>query len=182
MKSLLKPLAALLLVPIISFAGWKDKAGEALPDTDFRKSIGEFGVQLIFVGNEKELFEKWAIPSRTVDVSTVDSVRINEAINAFVLFSGCKVDEAGNCNVSMRFRVLKPDGSLYAGTPPMEVWHDKPAPIDGELELSVQYLKIVIEPTDPLGEYQVQAQIRDNNSEKVLQLSRPFKALPAEAE
>jgi len=41
--------------------------------------------------------------------------------SAFVVFSGCKPSVVGKCHVSMRFRVLRPDGKLYADTPSMEV-------------------------------------------------------------
>lgn len=170
-------LITFLLWSTFAAAGWVNKQGEAMPDTDFRKSIGDFGAQLIFVGNEDALFERWAIPSETVDVKTVDFVGVNDSINAFVIFSGCTKDDAGNCSVVMRFRVLNPDGTVYAETPAMEVWHDKPAPPGRTLELSVQYLKVIIEPTDQLGTYQVQTQVRDNNSGCVLQLNSPFIAV-----
>jgi hypothetical protein len=170
-------LIAILLMPAIVAAGWINRQGETLPDSDSRKAAGAFGAQLIFVDDENELFKKWATPSETVDVKTIDSVRVNQSINAFVVFSGCTRDDAGNCSVAMRFRVLKPDGSVYAETPPMEVWFNKPAPSERSLELSAQYLKIVIEPTDPLGRYQVHSQVRDYNSGKVLQLSSPFTAV-----
>ncbi|WP_156829794.1 hypothetical protein [Methylovulum miyakonense] len=164
----------LLLFPAIASAGWINKAGEPLPDSDSQKSVGDFGAQLIFVGDENELFKSWATPSETIDVKTSDKVEVNEAINAFIIFSGCRPDKQGNCNVSMRFRVLQPDGKVYADTPPMEVWHEKPAPRGRSLGLSVQYLKLRIEPKDKLGKYIVHAQVRDNHTETVLQLQAPF--------
>lgn len=169
--------AMLLLVPSASFAGWINRAGESLPETDARKSVGDFGAHLIFVGNENGLISRWAIPSETVEFASIDSVPVNGAINAFVIFSGCKKNDAGNCSVAMRFRVIKPDGSIYAETPPMEVWHNKPAPAGHNLELSVEYLKVIIEPTDPLGTYEIQAQVRDHHSGQVLQLKGPFTAV-----
>lgn len=76
----------------------------------------------------------------------------------------------------MRFRVVQPDGGVYADTPPMAVWEDKPAPCGGSLQLSVQYLKVRIEPKDQLGRYVIYAQVRDNHTGKVLQLQSPFTA------
>jgi hypothetical protein len=176
---MLRVLPILLFVPTIALAGWIDRSGESLPDSDDRKAIGDFGAQMIFVSDEKELFRQWAKPSVTVDVNTLENVEVNGAVNAFVVFSGCKRDTKGNCSVAMRFRVLQPDGQIYADTPPMEVWDEKPAPSAKSLELSVQYLKVVIEPKDPSGKYIVHAQVRDNNSGAVLQLSRPFTAVAA---
>jgi hypothetical protein len=170
-------LPLLLLLPTIAFAGWLNKAGESLPDSEDRKSIGEFGAQLIFVSDEADLFKRWATPSQTANVDTLDHVEVNGSVNAFVVFSGCGHDTNGNCSVAMRFRVLQPDGQLYADTPSMEAWDGKPAPPAKSLELSVQYLKVVIEPKDLLGKYMVYAQVRDNNSGAVLQLNGPFTAV-----
>lgn len=172
-------LAVFLLAPSAAFGGWINKSGESLPDSDYRKAVGGFGAQLILVRNENELFKRWATPSVTVDVDTTDNVEVNGKINAFVVFNGCKKDNVGNCSVSMRFRVLQPDGKVYAETPPMEVWENKPAPPGRSLELSVQYLKVIIEPKDQLGKYSVQTQVRDNNSQVVLQLNGPFTATKA---
>jgi hypothetical protein len=170
-------LIVVLLLPSIGLAAWIDKSGNVLPDSSNRKAIGEFGAQMIFVRDESVLFEQWNTPSNTIDVKTTESVEVNGAINAFVVFSGCRRDTAGNCSVEVRFRVFQPDGSVYAETPAMEVWDHKPAPPGGSLELSVQYLKVVIEPTDQLGTYTIQSQVRDNNSGDVLQLSGPFNAV-----
>lgn len=179
-QSKMKRLTCLfLLFPVVAYAGWINKSGESLPDSESRKAIGDFGAHLIFVGDENELFKRWATPSETVNVKTIEKVSVHGAINAFVVFSGCKRDKSGNCSVSMRFRVLQPDGKVYADTPPMEVWNEKPAPPNKTVELSVQYLKIVIEPNDQLGKYTVFAQVSDNNTGSVLQLQAPFIATKA---
>jgi len=173
-------LRLLLLVCFLAgnaHAGWIDKQGNPLPDSDDRNSVGAFGAQLIFTADEQALLKKWATPSETVDVDTVESVGINQPISAFVIFSGCKPDAANLCKVSMRFRVIQPDGKVYSETPPMEVWHDKPAPPGRSLELSIQYLKVIIEPHEQRGRYTVQTQVRDDNTNTVLFLQKTFTAV-----
>ena len=175
--SLLRPLILMLAVlPTLASGGWINKQGEGLPDAENRRAAGDFGAQLILVGDEKELFKRWATPSETVDVKTIDSVKVNGVINAFVVFGGRKPDTKGNCSVAVRFRLIQPDGKVYAETPPMEVWENKPVPGPKVLELSVQYLKVRIEPEDQLGRYLIQAQVRDNNAGIVLQLQSRFTA------
>lgn len=173
----IRSLIVLCLLPTVALAGWINKKGETLPDSENRKAVGDFGAQLIFVGDENQLFKRWATLSETVDIKTIDSVKVGGAINAFVVFSGCKADQHANCSVAMRFRVIQPDGKIYADTPPMEVWENKPAPQGKALELSVQYLKVRIEPKDQLGRYVIYAQVRDNNTGTVLQLQSPFTAV-----
>ena len=173
----------LLLVCILSsnaHAGWIDKKGTRLPDAEDRISNGNFGAQLIFTNDEQALFKKWATPSETVNLDTVESVQINQPISAFIIFFGCKPALSGNCNVSMRFRITQPDGKVYSETPDMEVWQDKPAPHGYGLEMSVQYLKVIVEPHEQRGRYTVQAQVRDDNSGSVISLQKSFSAVDSQ--
>jgi hypothetical protein len=172
----LRILIFLLMIPTVAVAGWINKQGEKLPNSDDRKAVGDFGAQLILVADERELFKRWATPSETVDVKTTDTVEVNGFISAFIVFSGCKANAKGDCDVSMRFRVTQPDGKVYAETPAMEVWENKPTPRGKALELSVQYLKVRIEPKDQLGRYVIYSQVRDNNTDTVIQLQAPFTA------
>ncbi len=173
------PLALFTLLPTGSLAGWISRAGVSLPNSANQKAIGSFGASLIFVPDEDELFKQWATPSESVNVRTTDKVRVNEPISAFVVFGGCKADKEGNCSVVMRFRVVRPDGKVYVDSPPMDVWSGQPAPPGRSLELSVAYLKLIIEPKDQLGKYVISAQVMDNNSGTVLQLSGPFNVVNA---
>jgi hypothetical protein len=115
----MKRIALVLLVVLgcNANAGWINKQGARLPDSEDRKSTGDFGAQLVFVTDEQELFTKWGTPSETVNLDTVESVTINQPISAFVIFSGCKPTAKGQCNVSMRFRVIQPDGKVRGAEP-----------------------------------------------------------------
>jgi hypothetical protein len=178
----MKTIALVLLMALCSNAnaGWINKQGASLPDSEDRKASGDFGAQLVFVTDEQALFKTWATPSETVDLKTVESVTINQPISAFVIFSGCKPAAKGHCNVSMRFRIIQPDGKVYSETPTMEVWKNKPAPHAHALELSVQYLKIVVEPDEQRGRYTIQTQVRDDNTGAVLFLQKAFSATDAQ--
>jgi hypothetical protein len=171
-------LAAIALVACAfgAHADWINKSGERLPDGEDRKSLGSFGAQLILVSDDQQMFKVWGTPGETVNVSTVRSVSIGGQANAFVVFSGCAPSKSGQCDVTMQFRVYQPNGKVYASAPPMEVWQGRPAPPARMLELSVQYLKVVIEPKDLLGKYVVSATVKDNVSGASLQLSSPFTA------
>jgi hypothetical protein len=171
---------ALLVLALLAFfnarAQWIDKQGNTLADTDDRKAIGAFGAEIVFTTDAEALESRWAIPSDSVTVDSVESVRINQPISAFVVFSGCKPKVAGKCNVSMTFRVIQPDGKVYANTPSMEVWQDKQAPPEKALALSVQYLRVRIESHEQRGRYTVQVEVHDENSGNVLHLKKSFTA------
>lgn len=167
----------LLFIPVLASAAFINKSAELLLDAELTGEMNGFGARLIFVGNEDELFSRWGEDAEMVEIGTIDTVRQNGVLNIFVVFSGCAKDDSGNCNVVMSFKVLRPDGSVYAQTPAMDVWYNRPAPPNKVVELSMQYLKLVIEPTEPLGRYMIHAKIRDNNSGGVLQLNGPFTAV-----
>lgn len=158
-------------------AEWISKQGNKLPGVEDRKAVGDFGAQLIFTTDEQALFDKWATPSETVHFNVVESITINQPISAFIIFNDCKATAKGQCNVSTRFRVLQPDGKVYSESPAMEVWQNKPAPRKHALELSVEYLKIVVEPHEQRGQYTIQAQVQDENSGAILSLQKSFKVV-----
>ncbi|MBS0313976.1 MAG: hypothetical protein JSS05_07265 [Proteobacteria bacterium] len=174
MRFLLCVIEILILGVITSnaHADWISKSGERLPDTEYRKSAGAFGAHLILVPDAQRLLRDWDTPSETVEITAVNSVPIGSQANAFVVFKDCTPTKSGQCNVTMQFRVYQPNGKIYASTPLMEVWQDKPAP--RMLELSVQYLKIILEPKDLPGKYLVSAKVRDNVSGVSLDLSSAF--------
>jgi hypothetical protein len=80
----------LLVLMLLSFsdarAQWIDKQGNVLPDAEDRKSVGTFGAEIIFTTDPDALEKRWATPSATVHVESVDSVRINQPISAFIVF------------------------------------------------------------------------------------------------
>jgi hypothetical protein len=172
-------LLACLAFPHIASAGWIQRSGEPLADTAYRKSDGQLISWLVFVANDRKLSEAWLVPGESVNIDEIESVDINSPISGFVVFGGCKGDDSGNCNVQMRYRVLAPDGSTYAQSPTMEVWVNKPQPPNRSLQLSVDYLKVVVEPHEQDGTYTVQVQINDVNAGKNLFLERAFHARKA---
>jgi hypothetical protein len=178
MRTLLRTLVAIAAAAgaLAAHADWINKSGERLPDSEDRKSLGSFGAQLILVSDDQKMFKVWNTPGETINVSTVRAVSIGGQANAFVVFSGCTPGKAGQCDVTVQFRVYQPNGKVYASTQPMEVWQRKSPPPARMLELSIQYLKVVIEPQDLLGKYVVSASVKDNVSGASLQLSSAFTA------
>jgi hypothetical protein len=167
-------MVTMLLLPAGSPAKWKDRQGNILPDTDAMKSEGDFGAQLLLIDDEKRFFKRWNTPSKVVDVDTVSEIPRGAPLITPVIFSGCSANESGNCMVSGDFKVLRPNGSSYADLPDVEIWQNKPPPVNGMLELGMGFAKIVIEPDDPDGTYEVVATVTDHVSETSLRLTTTF--------
>jgi len=163
-----------IVVPSISHGKWNDRQGNPVEDTEWMKSSGDFGAQLLLIGNENDFFKRWETPSETVKFETVSEINRGEPLITPIIFSGCYVNKSGNCMVSAALTILRPDGTTYADMPQVEVWENKPPPPKGILELGVGYLKVIIEPEDPDGTYTVQAKVTDNVKKSSFVLTRTF--------
>jgi hypothetical protein len=151
----------------------------ATPTPRASRSVNGFSATLLLSDAPDEVLQTWTAPT-TIDaaVKTTDTIKRGTPIVAFVFFSGCLPDENGMCNASADFTILRPDGSVYESFNDRDLWRDKPAPPDGTLGLSAEYVGVVIEPDDPLGTYQVRVDVHDLNADTVLPLRDAFTAVP----
>lgn len=158
-------LFSILLVtasPAMSDA-WHEN-GRPVEDAEWRKSKDGLGVLQLLTNDPDGFIENWEKPTEGVQMSTTNRAVPGEPVHAFILFIGCKADSKNNCNLSVRYRILDPLGKVYGETEDIEVWIDKPAQPTGILGLGVNSLGIILEPKDPLGEYEIFATVTDRNS------------------
>jgi hypothetical protein len=175
MKGLL--FAIFLVLSGAAEAGWIDKQGNPIPDSDNMKSVGELIAQLIITDNEAQVFKNWGTPSESVYFPTADKIKRNKIITALVVFGGCATDEKGNCDLRMKITVFQPDGAVYSKLPVMEVWSGKPPPPNRSLGLSADYMRVIIENNEPLGTYRVETKVSDMISGESMVLSSHFTAV-----
>ena len=163
----------------IANAGWVDKQGNQIPDSPHMKSAGNLITQLVITDNEAQVLKNWGTPSETVYFPVANKIKKGKIITAFVVFGGCATNAEGNCDLRMQMIVYKPDGSVYSNLPVMEVWSGKPVPPNKNLGLSVDYMRVIIEPNDPLGKYKIDTKIIDKISDKKMVLTSYFTAIEA---
>ena len=171
MKIVLAMLVIVLASVMVS-AQWK-KGDEKVEDTSERKSVNGFGGHLIIVEDPKGFIEEWSKP-QTPNIKPVTHVKRGTVIGAFVLFAGCKPDNAGVCHSEVDYVVLKPDGSVYAERKKQPLW-DEQAPPAKNIQLSKAILGIRMEPKDPAGEYKVRAKVSDLNASITFELETKFR-------
>jgi hypothetical protein len=141
------------------------------------KSSGDLIAQLVITDNEKQLLKNWDTPSESVYFPTADKIERNKIITAFIVFSGCAVDANNNCDLKMQITVFQPDGTIYSKLPTMEVWSGKPVPPNRSLGLSVEYMRVMIEPGEQLGTYRVDTKIMDKINGNCMVLTSHFTAV-----
>lgn len=151
---------------------WRDKQGNVVEKTKSMNSHDGFGVQILSV-NEKDFFKTWNTPSETVNIDVIDKIHKNDALIFPILFGGCKINENKRCNLSSDFLVVAPDGSVYTDVKNMLIFNGKPYPNHG-LNVSNEYIKIIIEKKDLLGEYKVKAHVTDTIKNITLDIEKSF--------
>jgi hypothetical protein len=156
--------------------GHTQKHDFATPDPERSKSENGFSAILLLSDNPEDVLRTWTTPNAGVPVQTADTITRGVPIVAFVFFTGCRPDENGLCNASADFTILKPDGSVYESFSDRDLWKRKPAPPDGMLRLAAEYVGVVIEPGDPLGEYEVWISVHDLNAGTTLEMRQAFTA------
>lgn len=156
-------------------AQWKRNFAP-IADDAARKSSGDFGAQLFLTQDPQGFWEQWdrpPDPKNPPRIVTADSGCRGDVVMGVVLFSGCKADEEGECRSLVDFKVLRPDGSVYADLPGGELWN-RPAMPTGYLQASVGNVAFRVEPDDPFGTYTIQATARDSVAGLALKLEAPF--------
>lgn len=167
------PAAILALsLPLTANCAWVNAQGQPVPDTPSMRSSGDFGVQLVLTSSEKEFRNSWNTTSGTPKLRSTTSIRQGESISGVLIFSGCQAGPAKTCDVSVEFTLQSPDGSTSpAGTGP--VWNDAP-PRARELFLGKASVSIGFTKDDLPGNYKLLAKVRDNYSQRTLQLISAF--------
>jgi hypothetical protein len=161
-------LAAILMCSFEAMAGWIDGNGRPVPDSDARKSSGDFGVQLLLTDDAKTFRDTWNRPG-TPTLSTTKIVQRGESVSTMLLFSGCKPGKDGRCNVDVKYRLISPNGSSddFGPTPVTR----RAAPKPGITELGDSVVTVEFTHEDPAGRYVFLATVTDRVANKTIKVS-----------
>ena len=147
--------------------------GKIAPNDEHVKSINGFGAQLWII-EDQEFFEKWNIPSDTVKINNVYKAKRGKPVFVIILFGNPGVDEKGKAQIEGSIKIKTAEGKIYGEVQNANIWRDLPAPKKNSLGLSVDYMGIVIEPTDPSGIYRVETTVHDKIKNVKLNLKTHF--------
>jgi len=149
---------------------WRDKQGNVLPDTPGRKVLRGFGANVLLV-DDRVFFDHWRQPAHTVALSTIEKVHRDDNVSVVVIFAGCGLDVNHTCHLEGNFLVNPPKGKAREKRHTTQLYD---GPVAQHLNASKGYLKISMEPTDPLGLYRVHVDVRDTVRNITLSLDTNF--------
>lgn len=161
----------LLLVPCVTNASFIGPDGEPYPETEFRKTDGKFGAELVITHKEEEALKNWNTESKGVHFPTTDIFHKGKIITAFVVFKGCQKIES-KCQLSQKHMIIQPDGKVYSDIPESELWFNRQSPLEDSLGLGRDYVRLIVEPHEQLGNYNFEVSVKDYQSGKTLKLSK----------
>ena len=108
--------------------------------------------------------------------NSLRSITPGEHLSAPVVFTSCPTNPQGRCWLIVKYRVFKPDGSLYGDLKPLPGWlPQQPPPTGNQARLVHQFINLKFKPGDPRGTYRIEAILADRISGKTLNLSREIK-------
>lgn len=167
-------LASLALAVVLMFAAHVAGEEEKPSDPSCSKE-GSLEACLIATDEGEELLIGWAEGQPKLTITNIDTAKRGEFITVIVRFLGCQADESGHCDATVDYVAYKPDGTVYGEMRERELWIGKTAPGPGASQLSADYMGLIIEETDPAGEYTVEAKVRDRIGDRSVKVSRKFK-------
>nr|WP_298170382.1 hypothetical protein [uncultured Pseudomonas sp.] len=170
-----KLLVFLALSASVSYAGgWIDKDGNPAPESQNRKSSGNFSAMLLVTPNGT-WEEKWNTPSQvTPDFQEVEIAKIGDEFAVLTIFANPKPDINNNVNVVCSLRVTRPDNTTAVSEDNIPCLQ---GPLHGpasNIRLSPAILKFVAESTDPEGIWLVDATVEDKNRNIKLELKTQY--------
>jgi hypothetical protein len=146
-------------------------------DTESRKTVNSFGAELVLTKKPEEFVREWVTtpePHR-LSIQTSQSskeVHVGEHIAALVLFWGCRSGVDG-CKVSVDFELVAPDGSIRYRVPD-RLGATQPRPKTELVYMSQAIVRFQFDPNDSLGQYKVNATVREPMVGNVLHVSQQF--------
>lgn len=171
----------LLLASVVAPAadvGWRDREGNAVPDTEDQRSVEGFGGWLV-VTPDIDWEAKWNTPSDVVPhFTTASTVKVGQELTILIFFGNPRVDSNKHVRVECDLAVVRPDGTLSVDARSVICAE---GPIAGDtmnLRLAAQFLKYVGESQDPKGFWKVEVTLYDRNRGVAVQLKTRFELVP----
>jgi hypothetical protein len=162
-----------------SASGQWQQNGEPVPDEPWRRSDGDFGAMLMLTDRADDFLAQWQQPARPgyrPSLHSVSEARRGDTVTALILFTRCEASVLGECRSDLDWRVVRPDGSLYASHREVELWNAPPPP-RGALQLGAGELTFEIERDDPFGRYEIHADVHDRVGDRRVSLVRVLTVL-----
>lgn len=168
----------LMAIPVASGEDegtWRKSSqdGSGSLQTDSIKSEKGFGAQLL-ITDDKEYIEKWKDPEGPFKLHTVNIALRNQTVFILIIFANPGVNEKGMCDITVDFRITRPDGTISRDMKDSDCWRNMPPPPPGNIQLGKTSIGIGIDDKDLTGRWTIEAVVKDRVKNAALRLSNYF--------
>lgn len=173
----IRTLAALaLLLPLAAQAqsGWRNDAGDMLPDTASSKARDGFAASMIITA-DADWQQKWETPPEVAPrFELADEVGQGGELYILAFLSNPQLDADSMADVSCDLRITRPDGSLSGDEHDLPCFKTRLTADPTHVYLSTVGVKFTAEATDPRGTWTVDIHVTDNHRKVTLPLQSSF--------
>ena len=159
-----------------AYAGsyWKDSNGAPIPDTESRRSIGEFGGALS-ITSDPDWKEKWNTPAETTPVfKEAKVVAQGEKVFVLTFFANPGLSADHEVNITCDLKVTRPDGTASTNQRDTVCFQGRIQGAPNNLYLAAPVIGFVGEPNDPVGVWTVDITLKDNVRKVIMPLKSTF--------
>ena len=104
-------IASTLTWSCASTAAWKDSSGNLIPDTESRRTVGDFGGSLVLT-TDPDWEQKWnTSPESVPHFSEKSGVSEGEKLFALIFIANPKLNDLRESDVTCDLKVSQPDGA-----------------------------------------------------------------------
>lgn len=129
---------------------------------NWTEEIGNFRLAIYLIADQQQFLRTWNLSGESFDfggMRSVEAVRRGQVVYVIFFYSGCPLDESGQCPLVADFSVIEPDGSFYGGFPNQRVAAGVISHPDG-VHLGQSYMSFMADPDDPAGRYRFTLKLR----------------------
>ncbi|NWB95478.1 hypothetical protein HX882_06195 [Pseudomonas gingeri] len=159
-----------------AYAGgfWIDSNGVPIPDTESRRSIGEFG-GMLSITSDPDWKEKWSTPADTTPVfKEAKSITAGEKVFALIFFTNPGLNADHEVSITCDLKVTSPNGAESTNQRDAVCFQGRIQGSPKNLYLAAPVIGFVGEPSDPVGVWTVDITLKDNVRTVVMPLKATF--------
>ena len=156
---------------------WKDSHGNPSPDTESRRSVGEFGGALLTT-SDPDWDKKWNTPPDTIPVfKEATVVTQGNRIFTLIFFANPKLDANHEANITCDLKVTRPDGTESINQRDVVCFQGRLRGQPNNIYLAAPVIEFIAEPGDPTGIWTIDVTLEDNLRNVVIPLTTTFTLL-----
>ncbi|WP_026286592.1 hypothetical protein [Pseudomonas umsongensis] len=153
---------------------WKDSNGNPIPDTESRRTIGEFGGSLL-ITSDPDWEKKWNTPAETTPVFTeAQIVSRGERIFALTFFANPKLNANHEANITCDLKATRPNGTESINQRDAVCFQGRLKGDPNNMYLAAPVIGFIGEPDDPVGVWTLEITLKDNLRKVVMPLKATF--------